>query len=120
MDRLKATIFGSMKSDYYFRQLVFGVIIGAIFISGKVNASPELPVGEITLALISTVLYPYARFVYEGIVGFIMGNNLFAVPALLMLLVKVMTMLTCWFLAIFIAPIGLGYLYWKVGRPSAN
>jgi len=120
MDRLKATIFGSMKSGYYFRQLVFGAIIGAIFISGKVNASPDLPVGEISMAVISTLLYPYARFVYESIVGFIMGNNLFVVPALLMLLVKVITMFMCWFLAIFIAPIGLGYIYWKVGRPSAN
>ena len=120
MDRLKATIFGSMKSGYYFRQLFFGVILGALFIAGKVKASPELPLGEIAMAVVSTILYPYARFVYESIVGFVMGNNLFVVPALILLFVKLCTMIMCWFLAIFIAPLGLAYIYWKVGRPTAE
>ncbi|QCI10679.1 hypothetical protein E6B08_04320 [Pseudomonas putida] len=120
MDRLKATIFGSMKSGYYFRQLVFGAILGALFITGKIKSSPDLPLGEIAMALVSTVLYPYSRFVYESIVGFIMGNNLFVVPGLILLLVKFFTMIMCWFLAIFIAPLGLAYIYWKVGRPTAE
>lgn len=120
MDRLKATIFGSMKSGYYFRQFVFGAILGALFIAGKVKASPDLPLGEILMALVSTVLYPYSRFVYESIVGFFMGNNLFAVPAIPMLIAKFMMMVVCWFLAIFIAPVGLAYIYWKVGRPTAE
>lgn len=120
MDRLKAAIFGSMKTGYYVRHLVFGAIIGALFISAKLSAPTGVPYGEICLALISTVLYPYARFVYESVVGFIMGNNVFFVNALLMLVVKAVSMLMCWFLAIFIAPLGLAYLYWRVGRPSSN
>ncbi|MGL4035236.1 hypothetical protein ACR3LQ_13340 [Kosakonia cowanii] len=40
-----------------------------------------------------------------------MGQNVFFVNALLMLMVKMMTMLVCWFLSIFIAPLGLAYIY---------
>jgi len=44
--------------------------------------------------------------------SFIMGRNVFFVNAILMLFVKLMTMLLCWALAIFIAPVGLAYLYY--------
>jgi hypothetical protein len=45
------------------------------------------------------------------VVDFIVGRNLFILPALLLIGFKFMTMLMCWFLAIFIAPVGLAYLY---------
>ena len=49
-----------------------------------------------------------------------MGRNMFFVNALLMLFIKVMTMFICWFLAIFIAPLGLLYLYWHHSRQPSN
>jgi hypothetical protein len=73
-----------------------------------------------SLAVVSTLLYPYARFVYESVVGFIMGENVFFVNALLMLGAKIITMFVCWFLAIFIAPLGLLYLYWYHSRQPSN
>lgn len=62
-------------------------------------------------AIICALLYPYSRFVYESVVGFIMGDNVFFTSAVLMLLIKYLTMSLCWVFAIFIAPIGLAYLY---------
>ncbi|WVV47296.1 hypothetical protein THH46_21410 [Pseudomonas sp. NA13] len=40
---------------------------------GGIGAKP----GLIVLAIINTLLYPYSRFVYESVVGYIMGNNVF-------------------------------------------
>lgn len=71
-----------------------------------------LSVGVVLVTAINTLLYPYARFVYESVVGFIMGGNVFFVNAFFMLFVKLMTMALCWAGAIFIAPIGLAYLYY--------
>lgn len=60
----------------------------------------------------NTLLYPYSRFVYEGVMGFILGENVFLVDGLLMLATKVATMLFCWAAAVLVAPIGLAYLYY--------
>ena len=67
---------------------------------------------------INTLLYPYSRFVYESVVGFIMGNNVYWVNAIFMLFVKLVTMSVCWSAAIFIAPIGLAYLYFHHSNAS--
>ena len=45
-----------------------------------------------------------------------MGGNVFFVNAILMLMVKGFTMAMCWSFAIFIAPVGLAYLYWHNSR----
>lgn len=69
------------------------------------------PIGVILTAILSQILYPYSRFVYHSITDFIFGNNMFIVNAFLMLILKFLMMI-CWFFAIFIAPIGLLYLYY--------
>ncbi len=61
---------------------------------------------------VSTFLYPYSRFIYESIMDFLMGKNVFFVNAILMLGVKLFTMMLCWGFAIFVAPVGLAYLYY--------
>lgn len=38
---------------------------------------------------------------------------MFFVNAFMLLFAKLMTMMLCWFLAVFIAPLGLGYLYYR-------
>ncbi|SAK42522.1 membrane protein [Caballeronia glebae] len=65
------------------------------------------------LFLANTLLYPYARFVYEGVVRYIVGDNIFVFPVLLVLPVKVLMMILCWVFAIFISPVGLIYLYFS-------
>ena len=75
----------------------------------KGGASINVPL--LVWGVIFQFLYPYSRFVYESVVGYLMGNNVFFVNAFLMLITKLFTMLLCWFLSIFIAPVGLLYLY---------
>ncbi len=116
MRQVLAMTFGGLTPSYYARQLFFGVLFAAFFIYMKANAPSGISVGSIVMAIVCALLYPYSRFVYERIIGFIMGNNVFFVNALLMLFVKFITMLMCWFLAIFIAPLGLAYLYWYNSR----
>ena len=74
----------------------------------------------IFLMLINTVLYPYSRFVYESVVGFIMGNNIFITNAVMLLAAKLFTMALCWGAAIFIAPVGLAYLYYQHSKKEAQ
>lgn len=102
---------GGLTPQYYFRQLFFGLAVAAFVLFMLKQGGRPLPLSVIFFNIISTLLYPYSRFVYESIISFIMGNNIFFVNSLLMLISKFFTMVICWAFAVFVAPIGLIYLY---------
>lgn len=106
-----AKTFGGLSAAYYFRQFIFGLLF-PVFIYMVTSAEKHaLPLPMLLMFVANTLLYPYSRFVYESVMNFIIGQNIFFVNAILMLGFKVMTMAICWVFAIFIAPLGLGYLY---------
>jgi hypothetical protein len=108
MHPLLANTFGGLTRQYYFRNFIFALVFSAMSITGLVQQG-NTP--AIVIAVINALLYPYSRFVYESIIGFIMGENIFILPLFIMLPMKLFTMLMCWGLAILISPIGLIYLY---------
>ena len=111
MNKIIQKTFGGLSMSYYLRHLFFGAIMAVFYIYMFYN----LGRASILVALVFVVnalIYPYSRFVYESIVDFIFGNNVFFVNALFLLATKIITMLICFSFAIFIAPIGLIYLYY--------
>lgn len=120
MRQFFAMTFGGLTPSYYARHLFFGALFAAFFIYMKSRSPIGIDFATASLSVVSTLLYPYSRFVYESVLGFIMGRNVFFVNALLMLAAKVFTMFLCWFLAIFIAPLGLLYLYWFHSREPST
>lgn len=122
MHPLIARTFGGLTASYYFRHFVFGLIFPALFVFMATQGAEPRPVatGSYVFFTVSSLLYPYSRFVYERVVGFVMGDNVFVVNALLMLFVKLITMAFCWAFAIFVAPVGLLYLYFYHRRAEAQ
>lgn len=104
--------FGGLSGQYYFRHLFFSLCMAVIAFFAQTRGGASITIGGLLFIVINTLLYPYARFVYESVVGFIMGDNVFYVRASIMLFVKFVTMTICWSLALVVAPIGLGYLYY--------
>ena len=104
--------FGGLSTQYYFRQFIFGMAIAALIFFMSTLGGRSMPIGMLLFIVVSTLLYPYSRFVYESIVSFVMGENVFFVNAFFMLIAKFFTMAMCWGFAIFIAPVGLAYLYY--------
>ena len=115
-----AKTFGGLSRQYYLRQLFFGSLFPLLML-GMVNLGSKplgFPPAMVIVCLVNTLLYPYSRFVYEGVVGFIMGNNVLYGNAFLFMFFKYMTMALCWGGAIFIAPVGLIYLYFHHSKNS--
>lgn len=115
--------FGGLSLQYYIRQFLFGLIFPVLILFALSSGSHLQTIGWFVsgvMLVLNTLLYPYSRFVYESIVSYIIGSNLFFVNAFLMLAVKLMTMALCWFLAVLIAPIGLLYLYVYHSRKAAG
>ena len=100
-----------LPKEYYIRNFIFGLIftIPSLILVSKMPNTYRM-VEAISFITLGTLLYPYSRFVYESVVNFIVGNNFWAFNGVIFLFVKGITMLICWVWAIFIAPIGIGYL----------
>ncbi len=120
MKQIIAKTFGGLTRQYYVRQFLFGLIFPSILVFGFYQGDPQasMSVGAAALFIANTFLYPYSRFVYESVIDFIMGDNVFWVNAFMMLTVKFVTIALCWSLAIFIAPVGLVYLYFYHSRQA--
>ncbi|TDU18081.1 hypothetical protein C8E00_1149 [Chromohalobacter marismortui] len=104
--------FGGLSRHYYLRQLAFGGGLSAlVYFAATQGGGDSVPLAVIPLLALNALLYPYSRFVYEQIIGFVMGDNVFYIPLIIMLPVKLFTIVMCWGWAIFIAPVGLLYLY---------
>lgn len=102
---------GGLDKAYYLRQLFFGAIFGIIMIALFLQSPNEIPFYVFIYYVICIFLYPYSRFVYEGIVGFIVGENIFIANIITMLFVKFVTMSICFMFAPMIAIVGFLYLY---------
>ena len=113
MKQIITKTFGGLTKQYYIRQFIFSLIFPAIYFFAFFQSSQEVTISLSTIGffIVNTLLYPYSRFVYESVMNFIMGGNVFWVNAIMLLAVKFITMILCWSLAIFIAPIGLVSLY---------
>jgi len=116
MKEIFAKTFGGLTNQYLARQFFFGVAIAALFIMIIQGRPGGVGVGGMLMLVVNAALYPYSRFVYESIFNFIIGENFFLLPAIPMMIAKCSTMVLCYFAALFIAPIGLAYLYFRHSR----
>ena len=110
--------FGALTAQYLVRQYFFSAIFATIFF-GLLLQAPKVPASAIVWLSICALLYPYSRFVYEGIVGFILGDNVFFGNAIMMMGAKFFTMGMCWTMAPLIAPFGLAYLYFQQSKAGS-
>lgn len=105
-------LFRGLTKEYYFRQLFFSFLIFSFYIFMTTQGEMKnLHYGLATLMLLNTFIYPYSRFAYEEIVGFILGDTVLFSNILLFMGIKIFTMFICWAFAIFIAPVGLLFIY---------
>lgn len=108
--------FGGLSAAYYLRQFFFAVALAALLFYMLTQGSLVVPVGIFVWLAISVFLYPYSRYVYETVIGFIIGDNVFWVKTTVALTAKLITMLMCFMFAVFIAPVGLAFLYFYHSR----
>jgi hypothetical protein len=112
MNKIFAKTFGGLTRQYLFRQYFFGIVLGLLGLM-VLNRHPDGSHARAMLGIfLNTALYPYSRFVYESVVEFIVGDNVFWGSAIFMLGVKLVTMVMCFVAAPLLAPLGLAYLYY--------
>jgi len=68
--------------------------------------------------LICLALFPFSKLVYDELKRFVLGDNVFFLNALVMLIAKFIINFALFLCAWFVAPLGIAYL-WYVSRSRA-
>lgn len=110
-------LFKGLTIEYYLRQLFFGLLFLALF-TWILMQGDKIKYGLIVFYVINTLLYPYSRFAYERIISFILGDTVLFSNIIMFTALKLITMIICWTFAIFIAPIGLLFIYFHQKRSN--
>lgn len=111
---------GGLSKQYYIRDFLFGMLFFGFFVWVISTSTTPMKFPPLFIFAISTLLYPYSRFVYETLINYIIGDNRFWTNAILFLMTKFIMMALCWAFAIFIAPIGLIGLYFYHSYQERN
>ena len=119
MLRKLSWIFCGLKPSYYLRHFIL-ISPLTLFILLHTPLTDKAThtiinwhqVENFTFIFISWLLYPFSRFVYESVVGWLFGNNIFIVNSLIWLIAKLIIVGFCLTFAIVLAPIAWIYLFW--------
>jgi len=111
-------IFGAVDRTYLVRAYVIGIAIFAFY--GWMFAQSHVPFRSSMWFFfgLSTLLFPFAKLVWDEIMGMLMGRNIVIMPALILFFVKLMVNVLLWAAAILIAPLGVLYLWFKTRPPA--
>lgn len=107
-------IFGAIDRRYLIRAYLIGLAFSAFcFFISRDTPSDNLPTGMIMIMAINTLLFPFSKLVWDQARDFAMGNTVVFSPAWYLFFMKYFVNGFLWALALFIAPIGIGYLWFK-------
>lgn len=114
--------FGGLRKEYFFRNLVLGVLLGIglwmLIDALEARSTSPKPLADIlamkVFIVISALLYPYAKFLYDYAWELILGDRIYAYSInIFTIWFMFIARLMCWFFAWALAPIGLIILYFK-------
>lgn len=128
--------FGGLAAGFYIRHLIFGVLVSVCvvvtstlllkfvlpllsepnpyfhqvtsilrFIVKESQPTPSLGV------ILFTALYPYSRFAFGRVMGFLTGSHQMLMPLKTIVVFGLIKTLLCWFLIPVLAPVGLLTLF---------
>jgi len=106
--------FGVLTPSYYLKNLFLGAIVSIFFITLiiKDGVFSSLLTAILMVSIVSTLFYPYAIFVYESIASFFTKDTKFTLNNNLIISIKFFKVIFCWVFSLFIALLGLTYLYY--------
>jgi hypothetical protein len=114
-------IFRTMDTAYLIRAyLIAAVFLGIIIVFAFNAASPDkpMPASVLVYTVICALLFPFAKLVWDEIAGLVFGKNVIFMNAILLLVLKVFVNMMLFCFAIFIAPLGILYLWFRSREPA--
>lgn len=109
-------VFGAVDRTFLARSYLIGFAIAGLMAWVQTQAdarSSANSLGFYALVIVNALLFPFAKLVWNEIRDFVMGNNFVVANALLVFGLKFLVNGILWACAIFIAPVGVAYLWFR-------
>jgi len=115
--------FGALRPAYMIRAYV----IGAIFFACMVWLRLQTPdahgntdkVMLLIYLFVCTLLFPFAKLIWDELRNVALGSNFFVMNAVILVFLKLLVNMMLWFFAVFVAPLGVLYLWYRSREVSA-
>lgn len=119
-DILRKTV-GGLSREYYWRHFLIAaalVVLPILTMFYMVGAKelgfsyqPQMIV-VVVLVVLMLLVYPYSRFVYDSLAGFLMGDSVYLINPVLLLFWRLFVFFICMQFSFVLAPAGMIYLYY--------
>ncbi|BCH67931.1 MULTISPECIES: hypothetical protein [Rhizobium/Agrobacterium group] len=108
-------IFSGVRPIYLIRSYLISLFFFGLMLSTVLNAETKTstPIGTIVFSTSSAVLFPFAKLVWDELRDLAFGNNIIFMNAVFLLILKLFVNVLLWGGAVFIAPIGILYLWFR-------
>lgn len=112
--------FGGLRRSYYFRNLCSGGFMLLCASSLYFQKDSNFPSTIFYCLAIGTLLYPYSCFVYDSIIDFFRGDDIIITNPFnpILFSIRMALRVSGWLPSIFIAPVGLIWLYFSHARDN--
>jgi len=109
-------IFAGVHRPYLIRAYMIGFLFFALIGGMALNAKPA-NIGLIVTSALSTLLFPFAKLVWDELRNLVLGNNMIIMPILVLFPLKLFVNAFLWGAAILVAPLGILYLWFRTPAP---
>ena len=116
-------IFGSVQPGYLIRAYVLSAAFMAFMTWMMLSLDGAKPMHDraATLAVfgVGALLFPFSKLVWDEIKRVMMGETVFFMNAIVLMVLKVLVNFFLWGFSIFIAPVGILYLWFRSRNAAA-
>lgn len=106
-------IFGSVDRAYLTRAYIIGIAIFALYAFGLSRGAQPAPLAIWLVLAVDTLLFPFSKLVWDEVMALLLGRNMFILPAMFLMLAKLVINVALWAGAIFVAPLGILWLWYR-------
>ncbi len=99
--------------SYFFAALVFSFFLFSIF---YVSEGSNVSIFFLMFLALSFFLFPFATIAWDDLITTLMSGHVLILPLPIMLIWKLVKIFTLFMFAIFIAPLGIIYIYFAKGH----
>lgn len=114
---------GSLSPRYAIRSYVIAFALFAFFtwmraqpdpnVQGAIGGLEASDYGTLAVLFVGSLLFPFTKLVWDELRDLALGENFVLINAVVMLIAKIFINVMLWFVSIFVAPLGMLYLWWR-------
>lgn len=106
-------ILNGVERTYLIRAWLIGACFFALMVVVAFQAKSGAQVAPLLYFAVCTLLFPFSKLVWDELKNLILGQNLFLMNALILVVLKLFINALLWGFAPFVAVIGIGYIWYR-------